>query len=86
MIYCFPMIAGLQFLSNLEWVDHIQADNETAVLVRVDDQRAHCVIGEGAADTDVESRHNSYEQALLQRTQVRKISTYVIHAYFDNSH
>ena len=52
--------------------------------MRVDDPRAHCVIGEGSADTDVESRHNSYGQALLQRTQVHY--TIVIHAYFDNSH
>ena len=43
--------------------------------MRVDDPREHCIIGEGSADTDVESRHNSYEQALLQRTQVQKIST-----------
>ena len=44
--------------------------------MRVDDLRAHCNIGEGAADTDVKSRHNTYGQALLQRTQVEKISTY----------
>ena len=43
--------------------------------MRVDDPRAHCIIGEGAADTDVESWHNSFGQALLQRTQVQKIST-----------
>ena len=41
--------------------------------MRVDDSRAHSIIG--SADTDVESRHNSYGQALLQRTQVQKIST-----------
>ena len=32
-------------------------------------------LGEGAAETVVVSRHNSYRQALLQRTQVQKIST-----------
>ena len=42
----------------------------------VDDPRVHCIkLGEGAADTVVESRHNAYRQALLQRTQSQEIST-----------
>ena len=52
--------------------------------MRVDDPRAHCTIGEGSADTDVESPHNSYGQALLKRTQVQKL-VHVIHLYLYKS-
>ena len=36
----------------------------------VDDPREYCIIGEDAADTVVESWHNSYGPTFLQRTQI----------------
>ena len=69
------LLGGGQCLSNLVWVAGVWVNIETAGSLGESRWFKGTLYYEGAADTDVESRHNTYGQALLQRTQVQKIST-----------